>query len=118
MDRTLLINIYYCLVFSYLSYGVEAWGSACESHLSCIRVLQNKAVRILTGNQYYQIFGEKPGPLPSADPLYKELTFLDFNDIYKFNIAKFVYLTLCEISPPIFFNWFIYTHQVHSSGPL
>ncbi len=114
MDRALLINIYYCLVFSYLSYGVEAWGSACDSHLSCIRVLQNKAVRILTGNQYYQIFGEKPGPLPSADPLYKELKFLDFKDIYKFNIAKFVYLTLCKISPGIFFNWFTYTHQVHS----
>ena len=26
MNRDLLVNIYYCLVFSYLSYGVEAWG--------------------------------------------------------------------------------------------
>ena len=114
MDQKLLINIYYCLVYSYLSYGVEAWGSACGTHLGCIRVLQNKAVRILAGKQYYQIFGEKPGPLPSADPLYKKLKVLDYNDIYKFNIAKFVYLTLCEKSPPIFFDWFKYIHQVHS----
>ena len=52
--------------------------------------------------------------ISSADPLFKELKFLDFNDIYKFSIAKFVYLTLCEKSPQIFHDWFKYTHQVHS----
>ena len=114
MDKMLLSNIYYCLVFSYLSYGVEAWGSACRSDLSKIRVLQNKAVRIISGRQYFQIYGETPGPLPSADPLYKELKFLDFNDIYNFSIAKFIYLTLCEKSPSLFHNWFKYTHDVHS----
>ena len=114
LDKFLLSNIYYCLVFSYLSYGVEAWGSACHSDLSKIRVLQNKAVRIISGRQYFQIFGETPGPLPSADPLYKELKFLDFNDIYNFSIAKFVYLTLCKKSPPLFHDWFKYTHDVHS----
>ena len=104
MDKLLLSNVYYCLVFSYLNYGVEAWGSASHSNLSKIRVLQNKAVRIISGRQYFQIFGETPGPLPSADPLYKELKFLDFNDIYNFSIAKFIYLTLCEKSPPLFHN--------------
>ena len=114
MDRGLLINIYYCLVFSHLSYGVEAWGSACETNLSCLDVLQNKAVRILTGRQYFQIYGETPGPLPSASPLYKELKFLKLNDIFKMNIAKFVYLTLCGESPHIFSDYFTYTHSVHS----
>ena len=114
LDKSLLCNIYYCLVFSHLSYGVEAWGSACHSNLSKIRVLQNKAVRIISGRQYFQIFGETPGPLPSADPLYKELEFLDFNDIYNFNVAKFIYLTLCGISPSLFHDWFKYTHEVHS----
>ena len=114
MNRNLLSNIYYCLVYSYLSYGVEAWGSACQSNLSEISVLQNKAIRIITGNQYFQIYGEVPGPLPSAGPLYKKLKFLKFNDIYEFSIAKFVYLTLCEKSPGIFLDWFKYNHQVHS----
>ena len=82
--------------------------------MSKIKVLQNKAVRIISGKQYFQIFGETPGPLPSADPLYKELMFLDFNDIYNFSIAKFIYLTLCGKSPSLFHNWFKYTHEVHS----
>ena len=113
LDFKLLVNIYYCLVFSYLSYGVEAWGSACETNLGRWKILQNKAVRILTGNKYFQVFGETPGPLPSADPLYKELEILKFNDIFKMNICKFVFLTLCNESPSPFTNWFIYSHQVH-----
>ena len=52
--------------------------------------------------------------MPSADPLYKELKFLDLNDIFNFSIAKFVYLTLCQKSPPLFHNWFKYAHEVHS----
>ena len=33
LDPKLLRNIYYCIVFSHLSYGVEAWGSACSTDL-------------------------------------------------------------------------------------
>ena len=47
-----------------------------------LNVLLKKVVRILTGNQYFQIYGEPPGPLPSANPLFKELNFLKFQDIY------------------------------------
>ena len=118
MDKKLLVNIYYCLVYSYLSYGVEAWGSACESNLSGIGILQNKAVRILTGNQYFQIYGEPPCPLPSAGPLFKELKFLKFDDIFKMSIAKFVFLALCEEGPVIFFDWFTYNHLMHSHAIL
>ena len=115
MDQKLLINIYYCLVFSHLCYGVEAWGSACETNLKRLIVLQNKAVRILTGNQYFQVYGEPPGPLPSSTPLYKELKFLKFDDIFKMSVAKFVYLTLCEESPPVFSDWFTYINHSYAT---
>ena len=114
MNRKLLLIIYYCLVFSHLSYGVEAWGSACDSYLSVLKVIQNKAVRIISGKQYFQIYGEIPGPLPSSTPLYKELNVLKFDDIFRINIAKFIFQTLCELTPVVFENWFIYTHMVHS----
>ena len=35
-------------------------------------------------------------------------------DIFKMNIAKFVYLTLCGEGPSIFSNYFTYTHLVHA----
>ena len=63
------INIYYSSVFSHLSYGVEAWGSACDSYISHLEVVQNKAVRIISGVQYYQIYDEDPVALQSSTPL-------------------------------------------------
>ena len=47
-------------------------------------------------------------------PLFADLGFLKFDDIYKLNISKFVYSTLCDSSPKIFSNWFTYVSDVHS----
>ena len=113
LEPKMLKDIYYCLVYSHLSYGIEAWGSACKTETNKLLILQKKAVRILTQNQYCQVFGEPAGPLPHADPLFKKTEILKFEDIYKLNIAKFVYKTLCEESPSVFSDWFIYTHDIH-----
>ena len=42
LNPKLLINIYYCLVYSHISYGIHAWGSACDTELNKIVVLQKK----------------------------------------------------------------------------
>lgn len=114
MGIELLKTIYYCLVYSHLSYGVQAWGSASLNDLDKILILQKKAVRIITGNQYFQIYGEPAVPLPASEPLFKTLKILKFNDIYKLNIAKFIYSTLSEESPSIFSDWFTLTNTVHT----
>ena len=114
LSNDLLCNVYYCLVYSYLNYGIQAWGSACPSKTECLLILQKKAVRILTGNTYFQIYGETAGPLPASDPLFFKLGFLKFDDIYKLNISKFVFSTLCDCSPAIFSNWFTYLADSHS----
>ena len=108
MDTDLLKTIYYCLVYSHLTYGIHAWGSACMTETVKLSVLLKKAVRIMTGNQYFQIYGEPAGPLPSAEPLYKELNILKLHDIFDLNVAKFIYSTLPGLSPEIFSNWFTY----------
>ncbi len=114
VNSDILLNIYYCLVYSHLSYGIEAWGSACSTETNKLLVLQKKAVRILTGNQYFQIYGEPAGPLPSSEPLFSRLGLLKFVDIFKFSISKFVYSTLCMTNPQVFSNWFTYIHDMHN----
>ena len=114
VSSDILLNIYYCLVYSHLSYGIEAWGSACSTETNKLLVLQKKAVRILTGNQYFQIYGEPAGPLPSSEPLFSRLGLLKFVDIFKFSISKFVYSTLCMTNPQVFSNWFTYIHDMHN----
>ena len=70
-------------------------------------------MRILSGTQYFQIYGQEPGPLPSSEPLYKKLEILKIKDIFELSISNFVYSTLTFESPAIFNNWFQYAHEVH-----
>ena len=113
LKDNLLKCIYYSLVYSHLSYGIEAWGSAVKTNLDKLAILQNKAVRILSGVQYFQIYGQEPGPLPSSEPLFKNLQILKLDDIFQLNIAKFVYSALTFESPSNFHTWFTYDHEVH-----
>ena len=114
LDPKLLKNIYFCIVVSHLSYGVEAWGSACSTDLEKILILQKKAVRILTGNRYFQIYGEEAAALPRSEPLFKTLEILKFEDLFKASIAKFVYSTLAQENPTVFWDWFTYSHLIHN----
>ena len=109
----LLKNIYYSLVYSHLSYGVLAWGSADKTLRNKLVVLQNKAIRILSKVQYFQIYGQDPGPLPSSEPLYRKLEILKFEDIFRLNVANFVYSTLDFETPQIFHDWFAFDYEIH-----
>ena len=113
LNPQMLRNIYHCLVFSHLSYGIQVWGSANVSILNPLIILQKKAVRILANQQHVQIYGD-PGPLPTTNPIFKNLNLLKLSDIFNSNIVKFVYETLCYESPENFWKWFKYCHEVHS----
>ena len=114
LKDNLLKCIYYSLVYSHLSYGIEAWGSATKTNLNKINTLQHKAIRIMSGVKYFQVYGQETGPLPSSEPLYKNMEILKLQDIFKLNIAKFVYSTLTFQSPSNFHEWFSYDHEIHS----
>ena len=109
----LIRTIYFSVVYSHLYYGIQAWGSADPTTRNKLDILQNKAVRILSNKQYFQIYGQDPGPLPSSEPLYKKLEILKFHDIFKLSIANFVFSTLTYDSPAIFNDWFTYKNEIH-----
>ena len=71
-------------------------GISVHLRLRKILILQKKTVRILTGNRYFQIYGEQAAPLPRAEPLFKTLEILKFDDIFKTCIANFVFSTLAH----------------------
>ena len=113
LKDNLIRTIYFSVVYSHLYYGIQAWGSADPTIRNKLEILQNKAVRILSGVQYFQIYGQEPGPLPSSEPLYKKLEILKIHDIYELSISNFVFSTLTFDSPAIFDEWFQYDHEVH-----
>ena len=42
IDLNILKQIYYALIYPYLSYGILAWGCASKTVIDCLRFKQNK----------------------------------------------------------------------------
>ena len=65
MDTDLLKTIYYCLVYSHVSYGIHAWGSACNSESEKINILIKKAARLEIDIFKYMVNHQDHSPLLS-----------------------------------------------------
>ena len=76
-----LLSLYYSLIYTHLSYGICAWGTAEDSYLEKIRVSQNKALRAITGSQF----------TASTDPLYNNLNVLKLDDIFQIQYASLMF---------------------------
>ena len=44
IDLNILKQIYYALIYPYLSYGILAWGCASKTRLDCLRIKHNKCL--------------------------------------------------------------------------
>ena len=111
MNTKMLKNIYYSLIYSHLVYAIQVWGSACDTELNKILILQKKAVRMITNNDHYPLV---PGPLIPSNPIFSELEILKVKDIFKLYVTKFIYSCLSRITPCIFWDWFTMNHTVHT----
>ena len=64
-----LLNLYNALIFPYISYGIQVWGTAAALHLHRLHVLQKKIIRIVCGVH----------PRTHTDPLFKLLGILNID---------------------------------------
>ena len=104
-------DIYYALMYSYLVYAVEVWGSACDSHLSNLLIIQKRAIRLMTYKDQFPLI---PGPLHPSNPLFRELQILKVNDIFMLQIAKFVHKCINKNIISNFDQWFLLNREVHA----
>ena len=79
---TVLREVYFALVNSYVRYGILAWGNASDITLQPLKVLVNKAVRIITFAPF--------GPL-DMDPVYSELKILTVDQTFILEKGKFMH---------------------------
>ena len=103
VNPTILKNIYHSLVYPHLLYGIQVWGSAFDTNINKLIVLQKKTVRMRTFNE--NPIGSR-GPSAHTSPLFSELTILKLKDIYDLQLMRFVYDCLYGISPKPFHRWF------------
>ena len=105
LPSTILLNLYNSFVLSYLNYCILIWGGA-TSKCNKLFLLQKRAVRVITKSSF----------LEHTSPLFAELQMLKFNDLYNFNLGKFMFKLKHNIHVlPINFNsMFTFSSSVHS----
>ena len=109
VNQNILRMLYYSLVYSHLSYAIEAWGSADATHLNRLLILQKRIVRLITINDTRQ---NNYAFLPS-DPMFFQLDILKVQDIFSTRVAKFVFNCLCKNCPENFHFWFRLISNIH-----
>ena len=84
-----LTILYYSLIYPYVDYGITLWGATYKTHVNKIVIKQTKAIRIMTGAQYNA----------HTNPLFKQLNIVKLDDLYKLQIAKFMYTFFSQNTP-------------------
>ena len=85
-----LKNVYYSLVYSYIRYGFFIWGNSPPSALSCLHTALHKVLRIMTFAPYGNI---------DLHPIYEFLQILNMDQIFSFELGKFLYKCNKNIYP-------------------
>ena len=81
LPEMILITIYNSIILPYLNYCNVAWGNTFKSYLDKLRVLQKKAVRLITNSHYIH---------PSS-PLFLRLKMLPLSELVLFNCVLFMF---------------------------
>lgn len=77
VPRSVLLNLYYNLVYPYLIYGNLIWGGTTSNHLQKLILLQKRILRIITDSSY----------LSHTTNLFYSTHILKLNDIHKYFLA-------------------------------
>ena len=91
VNLEIMKNVYYASFYSHLVYGIEVWGSACDTLIGSIQVLQKKVVRLIT---YHDQFPLIPRPLPASSLLFAKLGLLKLKDIFSLQVSIFIHKCL------------------------
>ena len=87
--QTVMLELDYASVRPSLQYGMIVWGATYPTYLQKLKSLQNRAVRAVVGAQFRD----------SVSPYYSQLKILQIDDLFEFEVAKFVYGSLNNKTP-------------------
>ena len=98
VNKKTLTKLYYSFAYPHIEYGIVSWGSACQTYLEKIQVMQNNIICIMN----FKFVKDRV----DMSLLYKSMKILKLNDIYELEIAKFMHSYYhCKL-PENFVNYF------------
>ena len=104
VPTSILIQLYYSIIFTFLIYSVIMWGNTYQSNLRPLVVLQKKAIRIITFSNFRE----------HTSPLFKKLNVLKFPDIVYVYTALFVHQYSNGKLPEAFDDFFSLIQNQHN----
>lgn len=103
-NKETLKTLYYSIIYPYLTYCIEVWGTSAQTYLSSLIKLQKKIVRIITSSNYRA----------ESKPLFESLKILNLSQVYQRSFAIFMFKYVKGILPNIFDEFFKRNSQVSS----
>ena len=98
-----LVMLYYSFVYSRLTYGITARGTAAKNQLREIEVKLNNIIRTMTWNK----------KCIHVSQLYKNLGFLKLHNVYKLELAKFMHKLFKNTLPKLCNYNFTTINKIH-----
>ena len=103
LNKSLLLGLYHAIFHSHLQYGILAWSATYKSYYNKIVVLQNKAVKIVSGGKWND----------QATPFCATLNIRKLNDFIHFEKACFPFKYKSNKLPCKFNNYFKYSSNTN-----
>lgn len=104
VNTKILKQLYYTLIFPFLTYGILVWGNTYISNLRPLIVLQKKAVRVITFSDF----------LAHSSPLFRKMGILKLVDLVYFNNAVLMHDYFTSKLPCVFRGFFTKVNRKHS----
>ena len=95
VTRSILVSLYYSLIYPYFIYGIVVWGNTYHHTTNPLYILQKKAIRIMTFSDFKE----------HTNPIFIDLKILKFHDLVQFQTAIFM-LDFRYGNLPVVFNQF------------
>ena len=104
INQETLVNLYYCLIYPYLVYGIVVWGHTYESTIDPLYIAQKKVLRLMTFSTFDA----------HSNPIFQKLTIIKFPDLVYLHTALFMHDYYSENLPASFNCFFVQVNQKHN----
>ena len=98
-----LRNLYYALIYPFLTYALIVWGCTYSSTLQSLFILQKRSIRFITFTKYYE----------HTSMLFKSLNIMKLIDLVTFHVAVFMKKFYNKLLPSVFDDFFRSASDVH-----
>ena len=103
VSKSIARQLYFAFVYSTISYGIEVYGSCCQTLLTKVQVIQNRLLKLLL----------RMDRMSSTNFVHKYLHLLKVKDIYSINILCFTNNCMLGQCPGIFQDYFKLREQIY-----